>query len=749
VTTLDLGNGAWELGEAPLQPAEFAGDDRSAVEEWLPARVPGNVQDDLLRAGRILDPYYGQNLADCAWVGQRDWWYRRRLACRLEPGQRAFVTFAGVDYRSAVFADKARLGYHEGMFSPQTYELTPMLAQRGEIELAVRVWGAATLPRLPDTPLRRLDDAIARLLHERHRDRLAGLKCQMHYGWDFAPSLLSLGIWDDVTLKISGPAAILDVWPALTPGQSVPGNEAQLCLRLEIDSDTPRPTYLEVTARGLTFDADPQRFTTALDLRAGRHVYETVVTLRNPRLWQPWDRGRPDLYSLSVVLYDAGGLLDSAEVNFGVRRVRLLPNAGAPGLRFEINGQREFIRGLNWVPADSLPGRLRPTDYIALVSLARQAGANLLRVWGGGLRERRAFYDACDRAGLLVWQEFPFACVFWGRLPRHATYLNLVRQESAAIVRALRAHPCVALWCGGNELSPRRNRHVLKIVEAAIRELDGTRPFRPASPWRGDHHSWDVWHGRAPAGAYRRDRSHFVSELGLQAAPDVESLRRFLPAEQLWPPGAGWTEHNAGLAKLRHYVGDNGDNMHDLPAFVAASQRAQARALQVAIEHLRRRKGRCGGLVLWQFDDPWPAISWSLIDYYRRPKLAYRLLPQWYSPLLVSLDYALRRYKAGDVLHGDVWIVNDGLEAQAGCELRLAMGETILWSAPVDVARDESWRIAHVALPIADPRLPLRLELWQGARRLASNDYDLTFYEARRMRLFDWARRRVADWLLK
>jgi len=312
----------------------------------------------------------------------------------------------------------------------------------------------------------------------------------------------------------------------------------------------------------------------------------------------------------------------------------------------------------------------------------------------------------------------------------------------------LRNHPSLILWCGGNEISPRRNRPVIDVLVQAVTEHDGTRPFQPASPHGGDAHNWDVWHGKAPARHYRRDRSPFVSELGLQAAPDVESLRRFLSPAEIWPAGAGWAGHGAQLEKLRLYAAPwAGD---DPASFVAATQRAQARALQVAVEHCRRRKGACGGLAIWQLDEPWPAISWSLVDYYRRPKLAGRLLARWYAPLLVSLEYPLARYAAGDLLRGTLWVVNDGLEAWPGCVVRLAQGEQTLWSAPVDVGPDESRRSAGVALRVVNPALPLVAELWQGKRRLAENDYDLTYWERRRgLRLRERLGRLAADWLLR
>ena len=747
---LDLGGAEWSLGQVRAQPLHFQGNDRLDVAEWLPAHVPGNVRADLLAAGRIPDPFVGRQLAASEWVDDHDWWVRRRVALPLEPGQRAFVRFAGIDYLSAVFAGDECLGRHEGMFSEQIYELTDHLRCEPEFDLAVRIWGSDKLPGLQLSAGQRIGRELARLLHMAelpHPDRLATLKCPMSYGWDFAPRLLAMGIWDEVSLALCDTAAIMDMWPRVEWPESVswPPASVDVHLTLDVDSAREMPALLALHVEGDNFACAGQEFDFSLNLLPGRRTHTLSFTLESPALWQPWDRGEPNLYRLRAGLRDAaaGRLLDRRETSFGMRRVHL-----SPSWRWEINGEREFIRGVNWVPADSLPGRLRADDYEQLVGAARAAGVNLLRVWGGGLREKRSFYETCDRAGISVWQEFPLACVFFGRLPRSARYLALARQESQAIVRALRAHPSVVVWCGGNEFSPTRNRAVVEVLRESVATLDGTRPFLPASPWRGDHHNWDIWHGFAPAGDYRHDDAHFASEFGLQAAAPVDTLRQCLAADDLWPAGDGWAGHHAQLEKLRHYAGMSTPD--DLESFVEATQRAQARALQIAIEHFRRRKGACGGLAIWQWNEPWPAISWSLIDYYRRPKLAGRRLGRWFDPLLVSLDYPLKRYVQGDRLDADVWIVNDWQREFRECEIRVGQGGRPLWATQVDVAPDESRRMERIVLSDIDPDLPLDVELWNSTGRLAHNDYDLTYHDTQRgMPFRQRLRRWMADWLIR
>jgi len=752
---LNLGGNDWQLGQVPRQP--FAAvNDLAAVQEWLPATVPGHVHLDLLALGRIADPFYGLHNQASQWVDECDWWYRRSFTLHLAPGERAFLVLNGVDYLSAVYLNGQLLGTHEGMFSRQVYEVTRLVPHTGLCELAVRLWGAEALPRRRLSLGERLWGAIARRLQrgiEAFPDRTATLKCQMSFGWDFAPRLRSAGIWDDVALLVSGPVCIADAW---VRGQ-LPEGEAQavpVTVSLTLDADRARTVQAVLTISGENCDPGPPlRLEQALTLAPGRQTADLAFTLERPLLWQPWDRGQPNLYRLEVVLQEADQPpleLHRLTTTFGLRHVTMARNPDTPSANadwtFVINGQREFVRGANWVPPDALPGRLTAGDYAALLRLAKEAHINLLRVWGGGLREKAAFYDLCDREGLLVWQEFPFACLNLGYFPGDAAFCQLAYQEAASIVRQLRHHPSVALWCGGNEFSPTRNRGVVAALRQAVADNDGTRPFREASPVRGDRHNWRVWHARAPLAEYRRDLSQFASEFGLQAAPDVASLRRFLPAEHLWPPGEGWVYHNAELAKLWRYarafypyapplVGEgpgerSARSAGNLEAFVAATQQAQALGLQVAIEHYRRRKYRCSGVIFWQLNEPWPAICWSVLDYYRRPKLAYHRLQELYSPILVSVDYPLMEHEPGGEFRGTVWVVNDTLQRCADCLVRLFLDDELVFTRQVTLEPDAVTLAGEVTcrLPRTGP-WALRAELWQAKRLLSTNHYDLHYHD--------------------
>jgi beta-mannosidase len=727
---LDLNGACWRLGQAPsdASPGRASWAELARIPEWLPATVPGNVRADLLRAGRLPDLHFDTQADDSQWVDDHCWWLVREWSRAPVPGERVHLILRGVDYVSDLFLNGYHMDRHEGMFSPLVVDVSHLLA--AENRLAVRIAGSKWLPSRRSSPWFRFVNYLesrAVSIAQRHPHRRDTLKCQMSFGWDFAPSLLTMGIWDDVYLVISGDVFIRDV----EVKQQFGDGRARLSVGVEMDALNPQTALLRCTLLGDGFEGEPvvAEHPVALACGAGRADLEMEVP--QPRLWWPWDQGRPDLYRLTVELLAGDRCLDSVTRTVGLREVEL------DGWTLRVNGRRVYARGANWVPADVLPGRVREEDYHALLSLARQANMNMVRVWGGGLREKRAFYDECDRLGIMVWQEFPLACAFLSRFPRSAGYLQLVERESEAIVRDLRSHPSLVLWCGGNEFSPERNRPVVAALQQTASRLDPARPFLAASPAGGDSHNWRVWHGFQPPSAYRDDARLFASEFGLQAIPHKASLQRFIPAEELWPPGPSWGYHGAGLAKLLRYARPFLQGSEPgLEALIEASQRAQAHALQIAVEHYRRTKARGGGGVLiWQLNEPWPAISWALVDFYRRPKAAYAVARRLMNPVLVSLEYPLQHYRAGEELAIHIWVVNDLPVDLPGCRVEVALlagaeQATARHSLDIEIAADSAKEVGGVqwTVPQGDGwRLTCRLV--QEGQLLAANEYDLTVHD--------------------
>ncbi|MBI5118125.1 hypothetical protein HZA56_16745 [Candidatus Poribacteria bacterium] len=729
----------WRLGYKKISDGSASGTiaEVKGMDEWFESTVPGNVRADLMSAGKLPDLFVATNNESSKWVDECVWWYEKKFNRPPRDFQRFFIELRGIDYISQVYFNGRKLGQNEGMFTRHLYDVSSLMSD--ENVLNVRIMGSAFLPKRSLTPWQRMGSKIGLRIQggeEVFPDRTATLKCQMGFGWDFAPDMRTMGIWDEVKLIGSGNVFLGRVY--VKPSVFHELDSVKLQVRLHLNSIIAGPLKIMMQLRPANFQGPAQTFNFNAFVKKGAEIIERNIVLEKPRLWNPWDKGDPNLYELVVRLVDGEELSDSLSGLIGLRDVKMARNTNTPANKgdwtFVVNGQREFIRGANWVPVDSLMGRVREKDYAELIKLAKEANINMLRVWGGGLREKRYFYEICSREGMLVWQEFPFACVFLGKFPTDEPFLRLAEKEVASIVESVANYPCTVAYCGGNEFSPTRNSRLLSRIAHTVRSIDDSVPFMPASPFRGDSHNWFVWHGFANIRDYRKDNCQFASEFGLQSPPSVESLKRFLSEKGLWPVGAEWEYHKIQAKKLERYSGPN-RNFSRLEEFVEVSQRMQAFALQTAIEHFRRRKYECSGAMFWQFNEPWPAISWSVIDYYRTPKLAYHKVKDVYSPILVSLKYELKRYLPGELVPIEVWIVNDLLRQVQECKLDIYAednGERLM-SLSFDIESippDSSKPYLQFGLKFPNrPRWLLHAALRSKNEVLCNNCYDMNVWD--------------------
>lgn len=733
---ISLDGGGWEMGH--VRPGRGIED----VERWYPAIVPGSVRVDLLRAGAIEDPFIARRNEASRWVEAHDWWYRREFTLELDPELRTFLIFNGVDYECEVFVNGIRAAQHTGMFSPIIIDLTRRMARDNIV--CVRVRNTKSIS-----------------------NRINTLKCQMGFGWDFAPAIRTMGIWDSVKIVRCRDMMLrhVDVDPEHHGGDYWSAHV--LC---EIDAAQRGEAEIQYIITADNFESTFRARRTELELvRPGRNHFRATIPIPKPQEWQPWDQGKQPMYRARVCVRRNGRVCDTSEARFGFRSVELIANQQNDEAfwTFLINGKRTFIRGANWVPADSFPGRVDRERCRALLTMARDAGINMLRVWGGGLREKQDFYDLCDELGLLVWQEFPLACPD-RPYPRTKRFRALARQEARAIVHDLKNHPSVVMFCGGNELSHRWNRTLLDDIHRIVRLHGGGRPFKPASPTFGEGHNWLVHHARANVAEYLNDNSAFLSEFGMQAPPVRASLEKFIPADNLWPVkpflpyvlseyglahndnidrignvlshtseqrnARLWVYHNAQLSKIFRYADQAGYD--DLDSFINASQRMQAHALQVAIEHVRRRKYQTSGVMFWQFNEPWPSICWSVVDYYLTPKLAYEKIKEVYNPLLVSLEYPLQAYQPGDNFEARVWLINDRHRGHKNVTVNITL------HADGKTARNITRTVSAVEPDSVIELEPVKFEVdgqdardvvctvTQSNKTLSSNSYDLTLHDA-------------------
>ncbi len=709
--------------------------------EFMAAKVPGDVISDLVACGKLPDPYLDFNSLEAQWVNDWDWLYRTGFTLDPKPGQRAFLMFMGVDYFSRIQLNKNFLAEHEGMFSRIPLEATDVLLKGAENRLDVTLFG------IPDHPAEKYGPAILGL-SEIGRRRY--LKTEMSFGWDFAPRLKGAGIWDRVLLFETGKAMIRDI----TVRSEIDGAVKVI---LEMDSSCAAPGRLRMKISGETFEGFAEEESFEVDLPAGQSARTFEMRVDRPRLWWPWDMGKPELYRLEIEVIIGGEVSDRAVETFGFREIAWERSDDAEPHHADwillVNGRREFMRGANMVPAESLHGRLTDARYERLVKAARDANINALRIWGGGNRERAGFYHACDREGILVWQEFPFACVYLIGVPGDRKFLELVRQEAGEMTRQLRNHPSLFMWCGGNEFNVRKAREAVAVMEEVTRDLDPTRRFIPASPYRGDTHNWMVWHQRANLEAYFIDTSPLPSEFGLQAFPPIETLRKYISGDLLWPIGDVHVHHNLGREKMDKYASaiiPGGEGAASgIEEYINASQTIQAHYLQRGIEFWRQRKYSTSGTFFWQLNEPWPSICWSVIDYEFRPKPAYEQIRDTYNPLLVSAQFEDREWTPGEEFSAKIYLVNDlhrGFD-NIRTEVRIC-GEPVkefMSDAPPDSVSSPGG--ISISLPAGQVPV-LELLAFQSDKMLAKNRYDLSIHDPVAATRSDYVALYVGRWLM-
>lgn len=706
--------------------------------DFLPAEVPGNVLIDLFNNNLIPEPFYGKNPEKLQWVGEREWIYKKNFVFSKNKEERIFLHFKGVDYSSKIYLNEIFLGEHLGMFSNFYFEITDKLKENNELKVIL--------------------DSF-----KNYKKRSRTLRCQMSYGWDFAPRLLTQGIWDEVELIITKKVFIRRV--LIKP--VIKGESAEINISLEIDAKNMQETQLQT----IIYEEDSKeclKENSQLDLKEGENKFALSLKLNNPKLWFPHDKGYPYLYKIDILLQEDGELLDNFSTNFGIREIKMLRTEEAKeedvDWIFSINGEKEYIRGANWVPADSLLGRINEERYQQLLTLAKELNINMFRIWGGGLKEKEEFYKICDREGILLWQEFPFACIFFDKIPQDKIYLDFINNEVSSIVKNLHNHPSVVLYCGGNEFSLKQNRKVLDFIGEIVKKIDGTRPFQPVSPAKGDNHNWKIWHYFAPFSSYKKDNSCFASEFGLQSIPNLQSLKKFIPEEKLFPvkslfsyllydlglifpfilekfPILGkksnssyYYYHNAQFLKLFRYTKIFKNKFENIEELIECTQKAQAYALKTAIEHYRRRKYKCGGCIFWQLDEPWPAIGWGIIDYYLNPKFAYSVVKDIYNPVLISLDYELKKYKIGDNFSYKIFIINDYKDIFNNCLLKIYLVDKeeniyLKYEKNVDIPKDSCIFLEGVKwmIPEVYKNIYLKVELLKDEKLISSNKYDLNW----------------------
>ncbi|MEV5610896.1 glycoside hydrolase family 2 protein [Streptomyces sp. NPDC052225] len=609
----------------------------------LEAAVPGCVHTDLLAAGLIPDPFLGTNEKEVDWVGRRSWTYTLDLPSVSGAAERTDLVFDGLDTVAELTLDGAELGRTRNMHRSYRFDVT---GRSGELSV--------TFASAYDEA-----EAVRALTGDRPNVYPEPFqyvrKMAANFGWDWGPTVVTAGIWRPVRLEQWSTARIARVRPLVT----VDGTDGRVELRVDIERTTAGAD------RGLAALATVAGVTTRAEIDGDSATL--VLDVPDVRRWWPRGHGEQPLYDVELTLLDGAAPLDAWQRRIGFRTVELDRSADAhgTGFTFVVNGERIFVRGVNWIPDDVLPSRITPERYRRRLEQTAAANADLVRIWGGGIYEDDAFYDVCDELGLMVWQDFLFACAAY---PEEQPLRGEVEAEARDNVVRLMPHPSLVLWNGNNENlwgfrdwdweEPLAGNswgegYYLGLLPRVVAELDPTRHYSAGSPWSGswDHHpndpdhgtyhSWEVWN-RQDYTEYRSNVPRFVSEFGWQAPAALATLRRALPGEDLAPDSPGMLHHqkaedgngklNRGVA--RHFALPEGDfdRWHYL------TQVVQARAVATGIEHWRANWPRCAGTIVWQINDCWPVSSWSAIDGDGRLKPLHHELRRVYADRLLTLQ---------------------------------------------------------------------------------------------------------------
>ncbi len=663
--------------ETRIDPWEFR---ESGTANWLSATVPGLVHTDLLDHGLIPDPFVSTNELEIKSLEAKDWEYKTTfvLSSDLMKNEQVDLIFEGLDTYADVFLNDSLIIQADNMHRPWSAEVKRLL-NRKENELRVQFY----------SPVRKGQEKLEELAYLipngnesvplGKQNSVFSRKAQYHFGWDWGPRLVSSGIWREMKFKGWNKAKIENVKIDV---KGLDENEAE-CVVL-IEALNLSGSNLEAV---VSFGDSQMNSNIIL---GGKDKIAYRVKISNPRIWWPNGMGEQALYDVKVDLVLDGKAVDSYITKFGLRTVKLIQNpdtfavAEIPEERspssfyLEINGIPTFMKGANYIPADFFNNRAR-NKYDRVIQNALDANMNMLRVWGGAIYEDDAFYELCDEKGILIWQDFMFACAM---VPTQKEHLENIRLEAKANVQRLHNHPSVVLWCGNNEnltgwqawdwqnTYDLHGADSLAVWEAydtlfnhslkAIVTEHGNDIYWPSSPtsatnsrenkWSGDQHEWGIWFGQKYFDHYKENAGRFISEFGLQSFPSMSTIQKMDTSITNWEletlslnfrqrSKMNWIKEGFdGFDMMRHYIDYYYPEPKGLEDFVYLSQLTQADGLQVAIESHRRNKPYTMGSLYWQIDDVWPTISWSTVDYYGNWKAAHYAVREANKEMIISVN---------------------------------------------------------------------------------------------------------------
>ena len=645
--------------------------------------VPGTVQGDLVDLGLIPHPYVGLNEELFLRLEKKSWEYTYEFEVEeLSEGLICDLVFEGIDTLSYVYLNGEFLGKTEDMFLEYRFPVNGIL-KRGKNFLRVKILSPIGEPGT-------LMQNYGRLAATHEYDvRPYIRKAQYSYGWDWGARIAASGIWRDVFIEIREDARLFGATAYL---ENLKGN---IRVTGYVDGVEDVSLYeVKVLMDGKELGICP------VDTGVGGISFSKKFKKEDIKLWYPRGMGDQTLYHFQFILLKDGEEVYSQEKRIGLRTVKIVQEKDEEGesFIFYINERPVFAKGANWIPAENILSWLSPKDYEELIQMAYDANMNMLRVWGGGIYEDEAFYSKCDELGIMVWQDFMFACAEY---PDHLTWFrNLANREVRENIVKLRHHPSIVLWCGNNENNWGfdewlqfahkvgdkflGNTLYLEDFPMICKEEDPSRPYWPSSPYGGtrpnaedggDRHNWSVWSGWQDYTEYNKDHGRFLSEVGFQGPPDPETIKFFAKGEERDIFSKVIVAHNKqeeGPERIMKFIHNHFGIVSNFDTIVYLSQLNQAEAIKEGVEHWRARKYKSAGTIYWQLNDSWPVFSWSAVDYFKRPKALYWYTKRFYRDILpVCLRYddgvVLKIINDRESIYGDLQV--DAYDMQTGEKL--------------------------------------------------------------------------------
>lgn len=675
---------------------------------WYPATVPGSVHTDLYGNKLIPHPFVEDNELQLQWISETGWEYHTRFFVDEKTLQKRnhVLNFEGLDTYASIYLNDSLILKTNNAFRHWKVDVTALLQSENHLKIDFE-----TTTVFEESEKDKLDYELPEGL------RIFSRKAQFQYGWDWGPTFITSGIWRKVFLESWNMARIQDTYfKQIKLSDNIAELEAEIAITLNEEKELTFDILVEGELKG----------TIKQVFRAGEHVMNIPFTIENPQRWWPHNLGEPHLYDMEVRLRRNNKILDVKKLKKGLRTIEHIAEKDEVGesFYFKVNGVPVFMKGANYIPQNSFQSKVKEQHYEQLLNDVVTANMNMLRVWGGGIYENDVFYEKCDEKGLLVWQDFMFACAMY---PGDESFLENVQKEAIDNIKRLRNFTSIALWCGNNEVSEGWHRwgwqegrsepekeevwnNYLKIFDTilpnTVNKLSEV-PYWETSPkfgrgdiryiTEGNAHDWWVWHDGYPFESLEKNVPRFMSEFGFQAFPSYETIKFINDNDSIdinSPAFKTHQKHQIGFERIKEYM------EHDFPVpdndedYVYMSQLLQAYGIGKGIEAHRRSRPYNMGSLYWQLNDCWPAVSWSSIDFFGNWKALHYQAKRSFENILISFEQNNNNV--------DVYVVNDELSPQDGLlELQLIdFKGHIIWQEGVEIKVEASGSNIYATLPI-------------------------------------------------